>query len=67
MLDSFEHPDAGQVDTLGFQVKRENIDTAIERHPPLLGEHMEEILRAIGDSDSETESLVTEETIDRGD
>lgn len=53
MRRTFEHPTAGEVDTLGFPVKYDDIEPSIERPPPRLGEHTEEILRA-GDVDEET-------------
>lgn len=60
MRKKLEHPTAGTVDTLGFPIKYRNIDTAIERHPPLLGEHTEEFLRDAGYDDEEIEALAKE-------
>lgn len=60
---SLEHPTAGTVDTLGFPVKYEHIEPRIERHPPRLGEHTREVLRAAGYSDETIESLLADEIV----
>jgi crotonobetainyl-CoA:carnitine CoA-transferase CaiB-like acyl-CoA transferase len=64
MRRTIDHPDAGAVDTLGFPVKYENIEPAIERHPPRLGEHSVEVLRERGFTDDEIERLLRSGTIE---
>jgi len=57
MRRTMEHPAAGEVDTLGFPVKYDRIEPGIDRHPPRLGEHTEEVLRSRGYDDGEIEAL----------
>lgn len=57
MRRTMEHPDAGEVDTLGFPVKYDRIEPRIDRHPPREGEHTEEVLRARGYGDGEIDEL----------
>jgi formyl-CoA transferase len=57
MRRTMEHPDAGEVDTLGFPVKYDRIEPRIDRHPPRPGEHTEAVLRARGYSDPEIDEL----------
>jgi len=57
MLRSLAHPDAGEIDTLGFPIKYRNIDQEIERHPPRLGEHTREILTSAGYDDATIDEL----------
>lgn len=44
MVLTIPHPVEGEVQTLGFAVKLEGTPAAVRRHPPLLGEHQEEVL-----------------------
>ena len=48
MRQTVEHPTAGEVDTIGFPVKYENSKLQVKRHPPVLGEHTDEILDSLG-------------------
>jgi formyl-CoA transferase len=57
MRRTMEHPDAGEVDTLGFPVKYDRIEPRIDRHPPRLGEHTAEVLRSRGYSDADIDEL----------
>jgi crotonobetainyl-CoA:carnitine CoA-transferase CaiB-like acyl-CoA transferase len=57
MRRTMEHPDAGEVDTLGFPVKYDRLEPGIDRHPPRLGEHTEQILRDRGYSAAEVDEL----------
>ena len=44
MVQTIPHPVEGEVATLGFPVKLEGTPATARRHPPLLGEHQEEVL-----------------------
>lgn len=44
MIQSIEHPTIGEVKLLGFPYKFSNTPAQIYRHPPLLGEHTEEVV-----------------------
>jgi formyl-CoA transferase len=64
MLRSLSHPEIGEVDTLGFPVKYRNIDQRVERHPPRLGEHTREVLRAAGYDDATIDALLDEDVLE---
>ncbi|MEF8843476.1 MAG: CaiB/BaiF CoA-transferase family protein [Haloarculaceae archaeon] len=66
MRRTMTHPDAGEVDTLGFPVKYDRIEPGIDRHPPRLGEHTEEVLRSRGYSDADIDELRVEGSIGVG-
>ena len=44
----FDHPVEGRVKSIGFPVKLSESKQRVRRHPPLLGEHNEEILKELG-------------------
>jgi formyl-CoA transferase len=44
MVQSIPHPVEGEVQTLGFPVKLSRTPATTRRHPPLLGEHQDEVL-----------------------
>lgn len=60
---SFSHPKAGEVKTVNIPVKFSETPGSITRHPPLVGEHNEEILAEIGYRQQEIERLKAEGTI----
>lgn len=64
MLRTMSHPDLGEIETLGFPVKYQHLDQQIERHPPRLGEHTREILRAAGYDDATIDDLVSEDVLE---
>lgn len=43
-----DHPVEGRVNSIGFPVKLSGTPQQVRRHPPLLGEHTEEILAELG-------------------
>jgi formyl-CoA transferase len=45
---NIEHPVEGEVKSIGFPVKLSGTPQQVRRHPPLLGEHTEEILAELG-------------------
>jgi len=45
MVQTIPHPVEGEVKTLGFPVKFSGTPGQAHRHPPLLGEHQEEVLK----------------------
>ena len=48
-----EHPKLGPISQTGFPYAFSNADVGIRRHPPMLGEQTEEILREAGFTDAE--------------
>ncbi|MFW6045599.1 MAG: CaiB/BaiF CoA transferase family protein [Natronomonas sp.] len=65
MQRTFEHSTAGEVDTLGFPVKYDNIEPSIERPPPRLGEHSEEVLQSLGYDDESIAELADAGIVER--
>ena len=51
------HPALGEVDQLGFPYRFSASPAAIRRHPPLLGEHTEEVLAEVGYSPAQIARL----------
>ncbi len=51
------HPVLGEVDQLGFPYRFSTSPASIRRHPPLLGEHTEEVLAELGVSLAEVAEL----------
>jgi crotonobetainyl-CoA:carnitine CoA-transferase CaiB-like acyl-CoA transferase len=45
-----DHPNEGKVKNIGFAVKMLGTPQTVRRHPPLLGEHNEEIFAEINGS-----------------
>lgn len=64
MKRELDHPDAGTVETLGFPVKYDNIEPAIDRHPPRLGEHTREVLGRAGYDDETIDALLEDDVLD---
>jgi formyl-CoA transferase len=56
----FDHPIEGKVKSIGFPVKLSETKQRVLRHPPLLGEHNDEILAELGIDDKTREQLRAE-------
>ena len=56
----FEHPIEGKVKSIGFPVKLSETKQRVRRHPPLLGEHNDEILAELGIDDNTRQQLKSE-------
>jgi crotonobetainyl-CoA:carnitine CoA-transferase CaiB-like acyl-CoA transferase len=52
-----DHPIEGKVPNIGFAVKMNGTPQQVRRHPPLLGEHNDEILSELGISTEALENL----------
>jgi formyl-CoA transferase len=63
MLVEMPHPTAGSVKLVGSPLKLSDSPVSYLRHPPLLGEHTEEVLGELGYSDNEVKRLREEGAI----
>jgi len=57
MRASVEHPTAGEVEMPGSPMHFSRTPTTIRRHPPLLGEHTEDVLEEYGYTDEDLTTL----------
>jgi formyl-CoA transferase len=57
MVQRIAHPRAGEIDLVGIPFKFSATPAGIDRHPPLHGEHTEEVLAELGYSPEETARL----------
>jgi formyl-CoA transferase len=63
MVVEMPHPTAGSVKLVGSPLKLSNNPVSYRRHPPLLGEHTEEVMGRLGYSDEEIKRLREEGAI----
>jgi crotonobetainyl-CoA:carnitine CoA-transferase CaiB-like acyl-CoA transferase len=63
MVQEVEHPQVGMVKLLGSPLKLSDTPVTIERHPPLHGEHTEEVLLELGYDRQEIELFMQEKII----
>lgn len=52
-----DHPTLGSIKQTGLPIKFSLTPGGLDRHPPLLGEHNQEILQSLGYSDADVQSL----------
>lgn len=63
MIQEVEHPSVGIVKLLGSPLKLSDTPVTIERHPPLHGEHTEEVLMELGYDKEEIKSFMEDKVI----
>jgi len=63
MVVEIEHPKAGTLKMTGIPIKYSRTPGTIRRHPPMLGEQTEEILRALGKEESEIVALQNKKVV----
>jgi formyl-CoA transferase len=63
MLVEVPHPKLGTVKMSGIPYKHGDTPADVRRHPPMLGEHTDEVLRGLGVSDGDLTHLRTEGAI----
>nr|MBP6406153.1 CoA transferase [Ramlibacter sp.] len=52
-----DHPVEGKVPNIGFAVKLSRTPQQVRRHPPLLGEHTDEVLAELGIDEAQRHEL----------
>ncbi len=63
LIASIMHPLCGEIKLLRNPIHLDNSNLDIERHPPLLGEHTNEILKELGYTEAEIEELKAKNVI----
>ena len=63
MLVEIPHPTLGPIKQTGIPIKFSKTEGSVERHPPLLGEHTQELLAQLGYSRADVERLKAEEAV----
>ncbi|MBO77752.1 MAG: hypothetical protein CME17_09980 [Gemmatimonadetes bacterium] len=63
MVLEMAHPTLGKIKQTGLPIKFSRTPGALDRHPPLLGEHNQEVLESLGYSAAEIEELKAQEVI----
>ena len=59
LIQSYDHPIAGEVRVVGPAIGMSETPPAIERHAPLVGEHTREVLAEAGLGEAEVEALIS--------
>ena len=63
MVVAVDHPTIGSFQSLGLPMRLSENPTSIDRHPPLLGEHTDEVLGELGFDEAAIAELRTEEIV----
>ncbi|OLC57254.1 MAG: formyl-CoA transferase [Chloroflexi bacterium 13_1_40CM_4_68_4] len=63
LMREVDHPTAGKVKVTGFPLRMSETGPSIRRHPPMLGEHSDEVLRELGFADEQIAELRREGAI----
>jgi crotonobetainyl-CoA:carnitine CoA-transferase CaiB-like acyl-CoA transferase len=63
MLQEMHHPTLGTIKQTGLPLKFSKTPGGLDRHPPLLGEHNQELLSELGYSEGEIKSLAEKSVI----
>ena len=63
MLQEMPHPTLGTIKQTGLPLKFSKTPGGLDRHPPLLGEHNQELLSELGYSDQEIKSMAENSVI----
>lgn len=63
MFVEMPHPTLGSIKQTGIPIKFSLTPGALDRHPPLLGEHNDELLKELGVSDSDIQRMARQEVI----
>ena len=63
MYQEMTHPTLGKIKQLGIPIKFSRTPGGLDRPPPLLGEHNQEVLQDLGFSSAEIEDLSAQEVI----